>query len=222
MPGDDGVVRPNYIYDWGTGTPQRVEFNEPINFPDVLEGEGFYYAEFDAPVSERFVDSDTVKGLKELRTDNYYSVFSRAFEIIYTYTARDGLEKQYKLTGSEDSFDDFELYVIEHTPYVRTLAGDTVWDTDNLVMYVDDYGMHAFLNEVPKVRGNCLVKIIENINDVTAIQRYLAELEALEGVCFEAADVNQDGTVDIADATALQRYLAEYEMEYPIGELMTQ
>ena len=61
-----------------------------------------------------------------------------------------------------------------------------------------------------------------NINDVTTIQRYLAELETLEGVYLHAADANQDGTVDIADATVIQMYLAEYEMEYPIGEVMTQ
>ena len=61
-----------------------------------------------------------------------------------------------------------------------------------------------------------------NINDVTVIQRYLAELETLEGIYLHAADANQDGTVDIADATIIQMYLAEYEMEYPIGEVMTQ
>lgn len=61
-----------------------------------------------------------------------------------------------------------------------------------------------------------------NINDVTTIQRYLAELDTLEGIYLHAADVNQDGTVDIADATAIQMYLAEYEMDYPIGEIMTQ
>ena len=61
-----------------------------------------------------------------------------------------------------------------------------------------------------------------NINDVTTIQRYLAELETLEGIYLHAADANQDGTVDIADATVIQMYLAEYAMEYPIGEVMTQ
>lgn len=61
-----------------------------------------------------------------------------------------------------------------------------------------------------------------NINDVTTIQCHLAELETLEGIYLHAADANQDGTVDIADATIIQMYLAEYEMEYPIGEVMTQ
>jgi len=61
-----------------------------------------------------------------------------------------------------------------------------------------------------------------NINDVTTVQRYLAELDTLDEIYLHAADANQDGTVDIADATAIQMYLAEYEMDYPIGEIMTQ
>ena len=61
-----------------------------------------------------------------------------------------------------------------------------------------------------------------NINDVTTIQRYLAELETLEGIYLHAADANQDGTLDISDATTLQMYLAEYNIPYPISEIMTQ
>lgn len=61
-----------------------------------------------------------------------------------------------------------------------------------------------------------------NINDVTQIQRHLAELESLEGIYLHAADANQDGTLDISDATTLQMYLAKYDIPYPIGEVMTQ
>ena len=61
-----------------------------------------------------------------------------------------------------------------------------------------------------------------NINDVTAIQRHLAELEALEGVRIHAADSNQDGKLDIEDATNLQYFFAEYDIENPIGELITE
>ena len=61
-----------------------------------------------------------------------------------------------------------------------------------------------------------------NVSDVTTIQRYLAELETLEGIYLHAADANQDGSVDISDATALQMYIAEYALPYPIGEAITQ
>ena len=53
-----------------------------------------------------------------------------------------------------------------------------------------------------------------NISDVTAIQRYIAELDSLDDIRKLAADVNQDGVIDINDATVLQMYLAEYDVEY--------
>ena len=61
-----------------------------------------------------------------------------------------------------------------------------------------------------------------NINDVTAIQRHLALFEALEGVYLHAADANQNGEVKIDDATVMQEFLAEYNIQYPVGEVMTQ
>ena len=63
---------------------------------------------------------------------------------------------------------------------------------------------------------------VVNINDVTAIQRHLAEYEFLDGIYLYAADVNRDGEVTIDDATTLQQSLAEYVIDYPIGEVMTQ
>lgn len=62
---------------------------------------------------------------------------------------------------------------------------------------------------------------IVNINDVTAIQRDLAELEQFNELQELAADANRDGFVDISDATAIQMFLAEYEIPYPIGETIT-
>lgn len=61
-----------------------------------------------------------------------------------------------------------------------------------------------------------------SINDVTAIQQHLAELESIEGIYLYAADANRDGVLDISDATTIQMFLAEYELPYPIGEIITQ
>lgn len=51
---------------------------------------------------------------------------------------------------------------------------------------------------------------IVNIQDVTVIQRHLAELLTLEKTALSNADFNQDGVVDIDDATMIQRFLAEF------------
>lgn len=59
-----------------------------------------------------------------------------------------------------------------------------------------------------------------NINDVTDIQRNLAELEEFDEYQQLAADANQDGALDISDATAIQMYLADYKLPYPIGQVL--
>lgn len=61
-----------------------------------------------------------------------------------------------------------------------------------------------------------------NINDVTSIQRAVAEIGTLGDLRQKAADVNADGVVTIDDATILQMYLAEFATDYPIGEVTEQ
>lgn len=98
-----------------------------------------------------------------------------------------------------------------------------------LYVYYDSYAYHYALDNSIRYRLLDDVKLGDangddniNINDVTAIQRHLAQLEQIEGIYLYAADANQDGTLDISDATSLQRYIAEYDIPYPIGEVMTQ
>lgn len=50
------------------------------------------------------------------------------------------------------------------------------------------------------------------ISDVTAIQRYLAEMQSFYEEERMVADTNADGVIDISDATYLQMYLAEYDV----------
>ncbi len=51
-----------------------------------------------------------------------------------------------------------------------------------------------------------------SIRDVTAIQRFLAQLNTLSEKQLGAADVNFDGVVDIKDITLLQMYFAEFDV----------
>ena len=61
-----------------------------------------------------------------------------------------------------------------------------------------------------------------DITDVTTIQKYLAELDILDGIYKYAADTNIDGEIDISDATAIQMYSVKLLTDYPIGEVITQ
>lgn len=47
-----------------------------------------------------------------------------------------------------------------------------------------------------------------NIKDATAIQKHLANIEAIEGLGKPAADFNSDGKITIQDATAIQKRIA--------------
>lgn len=50
-----------------------------------------------------------------------------------------------------------------------------------------------------------------SIGDVTAVQRWLVELETFSDEQIALADVNGDGEINVSDATHLQMYLAQYE-----------
>lgn len=68
-------------------------------------------------------------------------------------------------------------------------------------------------------KGNCRGAVrrfarngdgVVNVNDVTEIQRIVAELHTPDSREQAAADVDRDGAVSVGDATRLQNYLAEY------------
>jgi hypothetical protein len=101
------------------------------------------------------------------------------------------------------------------------------WENITIRCYADSFA-HAYALE-----NNLSYELLEkvtlgdvdrdgnvNINDVTNIQRILAELEEPDALSLLAADANQDGTADIADATTLQEFIAEYAVPYPIGRLI--
>ena len=125
----------------------------------IMEPNRSLVASYSATVPELFSDSETVKGLKVVKKLDFYSVFSQGYTIEYKYTARDNEKKTYTRVGDADTFDDFGLFVINNTPYERTLTGDTVWDTQNLVTEADENGMNAVLEEKSSIRGFCTVTI---------------------------------------------------------------
>ena len=85
--------------------------------------------------------------------------------------------------------------------------------------YAVENGINYLLLDELK-RGDVNADGFVNINDVTVIQRHLAELERINEIFNGAADANCDGKLDITDATAVQMYLAEYDITYPVGQPM--
>lgn len=110
---------------------------------------------------------------------------------------------------------------ISDTAFVRSYPTFYVYYNSYAHNYALDYNFEYVLLDGVKL-GDANGDGVVSINDVTTIQRHLAELAELEGIYLHAADVNQDGEVTIDDATEIQLYLAEYELEYPIGEVIKQ
>ena len=68
----------------------------------------------------------------------------------------------------------------------------------------------AVQDNTPTLLGDANLDGIVNINDVTEIQRNLAEYISLSKTAKANADFNQDGSITIEDCTSMQHYLAEY------------
>ena len=134
-----------------------------------------------------------------------------------------------------DSVNTIEDYAFANCPnltymvvpeYVTSIAATAFQNDSDLTLGVwyDSYAYtFAKNNSIPFVLldevmlGDADSNGSVNINDVTAIQRHVAEFEVLEDLQAKAADVNGDNSVSIEDATLVQQYLAEYEIDVPIG-----
>ena len=68
----------------------------------------------------------------------------------------------------------------------------------------DSIGGTLVIKAVTKGRGDVNLDHIENINDATVIQQYLARIGSLDETQLAVADVNGDGAVNINDATVIQ------------------
>ena len=90
---------------------------------------------------------------------------------------------------------------------------DNVFNSDfDNVWFTTVNGRVIVDKSTPVLIGDANLDGTVDVKDVTAIQRYLAELTVFTDKQLTAADTNGDGSVDIADATHLQMFLAEYDV----------
>ena len=98
------------------------------------------------------------------------------------------------------------------------MTGKIVTNYDGLYN-LSDVGakIHKFYGDtlLGDADGDCRL----SINDVTAIQRHIADIPD-ESFNETAADVDGSGEADINDATLIQRFLADFSVEYPVGEVL--
>ena len=103
-------------------------------------------------------------------------------------------------------------------PSTVTSIGENAFAPDNDIVCFSGSAAAEYCGEsgrvIDKIMGDANDDGKVNILDVTAIQRWVAELGVPEPYQKIMADVNGDGRADISDATMIQRYLAEYEVEF--------
>lgn len=147
-----------------TGGDYNATYHNDEMVNGTLNSEsGYYEHSYHYTVSQLLTVSDSVKGLVTMNNVFFYSEFSFNYEITYRYTARDGRKHDYVVKGVLESYDEeaFGNFVVSQTPYIRTLAGDTVWDVDNMKVTKEEGRFTALLEEIPDVRGYCKVTIID-------------------------------------------------------------
>lgn len=113
-----------------------------------------------------------------------------------------------------------ELYIPDSVTYIGAYAlypmsiQSSIEVTCFKESYADTYCYENFVRNTKtydKLYGDVNLDGRRNVNDVSAIQRICAEVNAPKVPGDVLADTNHDGIVSIADATLLQRFLAEFD-----------
>ena len=122
------------------------------------------------------------------------------------------------------------LEYLELPATVTSIGNNAFLNDDNLTLgvYYDSYAYHYAIENNIEYKLLDGVKLgdvngdgIVNVDDATLIQKYLAELETIEGIYLYAADSNEDTEIDVSDATAIQMYSVELQTGHPIGQVLT-
>lgn len=154
----------------------------------------------DLDTGEEFVRDSNETGLYATNSWGLYISFKPPGASSYR-------DKRYHVEVSNLFDGDGAPLVLEYTVNFFSYSDQVEWDGKTYT--ADRYGR---LTEVESqyTLGDVNEDGRVTISDVTAIQRYIAELGDLSRAQFLAADVDKNGEVTIEDATRIQQYLAEY------------
>ena len=159
----------------------------------------------DKPVGVTITDLQTGEQFVRDSDTGLYSTTSWGkFLSFLPPTATSYAGKRYKVEVS--NLVNGELLPVTLTYTVNFFSYTDPTELDGVIYTADAYGTLTAVGELGDVNGNGVV----NVNDVTEIQRIVAEMHTPDSREQLAADVDRDGVVSIADATRLQNYLAEY------------
>ncbi len=137
--------------------------------------------------------------------------------VIYYGTANSAANREsggYKLTGSM-IFEKLEFKDYGEYPLATLSASDVSYPTEkpsDPEIEEPTYAPGTLLLGDADLDGEVM------INDVSAVQRYIAKLIDFNADQILCADVDKDGVITILDATYIQLFVAQYDNKYGIGE----
>lgn len=102
-------------------------------------------------------------------------------------------------------------FAVKDGDIVYVGVGNPAWPTMNSWVGTADETVYAFTVKYVPVRGDVDGDGVLGINDVTEVQRYLADFIELDSSHKAIADIDKDGEITVSDATKMQRIIAEYD-----------
>lgn len=164
---------------------------------DLIVKPVFKYTE-DSDAPNFTLASNTYSGTQKL---GIYSLSANTK--IYYYVADSSIEKGSGLFIEDYQFSEYKTPIVVDSSSVIIAFAET--DGKNRSKYAK-----TIINIGNDGIGDANLDGTISIQDITAIQRHIAEINALSDIGLIYADADGNGVVDIKDATLLQMYLAEY------------
>jgi len=156
---------------------------------------------------------------KEIR-----SVYYRYYPYIANISADGGLLDQLRMRYADVFGRNFQTWrvgrwwlnyqKVPYQTYDENFNFFKTWCSERNTWLTEYYGITPDAPLLGDADGDREITVL----DVTAIQRMLADLTQTAVVNEIAADVDQNGVLEIPDATWLQRYLSYMDTNFPIGE----
>ena len=195
--GDELVMQ--YTCSWGADVGSLYG-----NYDTSLNSLKIDGASLSAPFDPAVIEYDVYIGTEEKEITLYPEAANKNYQVrSYLNEFRATDESAYLRRGRAFKVTDGDSFYIG--------IGNPAWPSMNAYGGVAEQTVYYFNVKYRAVKGDLDGNGVLDINDVTKLQRCLAEFEALSNKQLAAADVTGDGRVDINDATKMQRIIAELE-----------
>ena len=204
--GDEIVMM--YTNDWGADCGSLYgDLNTKLSNSQIIEGD-FVSEETKSSFKYGF-DPDTNQGTITIRAAHadialYPEAQNKNYQV-RTYL------NEYQPTVNGTEIRRGRRFAVKGGDKVYIGVGNAAWPTMNSWVGTADETVYTFTVKYVPVKGDLDGNGVLGINDVTEVQRYIAEFRTLDNSQIAIVDYDNDGAVTVNDATKMQRLIAEYD-----------